>query len=89
LILPVRLRLVASGLMIEKVRWIAMRLAFVAAGRGGPEEVARLLSRAAGLEKPLPERQRARVTGHSFCIRDPFGNRPEVKGPARHHDGRS
>ena len=31
----------------------------------------------------------ARGMGHSFYIRDPFGNRLEVKGPAEYPDGRT
>lgn len=30
----------------------------------------------------------ARGMGHSFYIRDPFGNKIEVKGPAEYKDGR-
>ena len=30
----------------------------------------------------------ARGMGHSFYIRDPFGNKLEVKGPAEYPDGR-
>ena len=30
----------------------------------------------------------ARGMGHSFYIRDPFGNKLEVKGPAEYRDGR-
>jgi glyoxylase I family protein len=30
----------------------------------------------------------ARGMGHSFYIRDPFGNRIEIKGPAEYPDGR-
>ncbi len=30
----------------------------------------------------------ARGVGHSFYIRDPFGNRLEIKGPAQYPDGR-
>ena len=31
----------------------------------------------------------ARGMGHSFYIRDPFGNKLEVKGPAEYPDGRA
>jgi glyoxylase I family protein len=31
----------------------------------------------------------ARGVGHSFYIRDPFGNKLEIKGPAEYPDGRS
>ena len=31
----------------------------------------------------------ARGMGHSFYVRDPFGNKLEIKGPAEYPDGRS